>query len=28
MKGKRYYCKIENLERRLTISYPLFPPPQ
>ena len=28
MKGKRYYCKIENLERHLTISYPLFPPPQ
>ena len=28
MKGKRYYYKIENLERRLTISYPLFPPPQ
>ena len=28
MKGKRYYFKIENLERRLTISYPLFPSPQ
>ncbi len=26
MKGKRYYCKIENLERRLKISYPLFSP--